>query len=122
MKRIAVITAVGISVVALAVPAAAGTAIPGWLPAANQLVLDRVFGGARPLQTHYISYPHKIAVVFVFSHVVVCGACSAPSNADLPRGRVIRFTYDRRTHRGTGALEFCEAKGTLPPRALCLRR
>lgn len=121
MDRVVVITVVAVSVLAAVMPSAAGTTIPGWVPAANRLVLEHVFGGARPVQTDYISYPHKLAVVFVFSRVVVCGACSAPSNAHLPRGRVIRFTFDRRTHRGTGALEFCEAKGMVPARALCLR-
>jgi hypothetical protein len=99
---------------------------PSWLKASEQQTLDRVFGGARPMHTVTISYPHKIAVVFEFNHVVICGACSAPSNASLPRGRVIRVSYDRSTHQlggaGNGiAMRFCEARGLRPPRAQCLR-
>src|SRR5690348_3692880 len=59
MNRVALITAAAISSLAAAMPAAAGTAIPGWVPALNHVVL-RGFGGARPIQTHYISYPHKL--------------------------------------------------------------
>lgn len=121
MNRLTAGTAAVIAALAAATSANAATAIPGWVPAANRLVLGG-FGDARPLRTHYISYPNRLAVVFVFSHVVVCGACSAPSNALLPRGRVIRFSYNRRTHRATGGVEFCEAHGGLPPRSLCLRR
>jgi len=96
--------------------------LPHWLPAAQVQTLDRVFGGARPSHVVHISYPHKIAVIFEFKRVVICGACSAPSNASLPRGRVIRVSYDRRTHRQNGSMQFCEAGGKSPPRALCLQR
>jgi hypothetical protein len=101
--------------------------VPRWLKAAETLTLDRVFGGARPVRINYISYPHKVAVIFEFDHVVICGACSAPSNASLPRGRVIRVSYDRITHRQGGAkdgvaMQFCEARKDQPPRSLCLHR
>lgn len=96
--------------------------LPRWLPAAETQALDRVFGGARPTHTSYISYPHKIAVVFEFNHAVICGACSAPSNASLPRGEVIRVSFDRQTHRMNGSMQFCESRGMKPSRALCLRR
>jgi len=95
---------------------------PRWLPAAERQTLQAVFGGATPIHTRSISYARKVAVVFEFDHVVICGACSAPSNALLPRGRVIRVSYDRRTHRVTGGLEFCESRSSYPPRAFCLRR
>jgi hypothetical protein len=49
-------------------------------------------------------------------------ACSAPSSASLPRGRVIRLSHDRRTHLITSAYQFCEARGSFPPRAFCLGR
>jgi hypothetical protein len=99
--------------------------LPPWLHKAETLTLNRVFGGARPVHTVYIPYPRKIAVVFEFDHVVICGACSAPSNARLPRGRVIRVSYDRTTDRQGGtndgiAMQFCEARNGRPPRSLCL--
>lgn len=103
------------------------TTEPLWLRAAEQRTLQRVFGGARPVRTIYLAYPRKIAVVFEFDHVVICGACSAPSNASLPRGRVIRVSFDRGTHQLGGAsdgiaMRFCESRGAWPPRANCLRR
>jgi len=117
------------AVLAVAAPAssASSTTVPAWLRAAEHQTLDRVFGGARPVHTVYISYPRKIAVIFEFNKVVICGACSAPSNASLPRGRVIRVSYDRKTHRLGGAsdgfaMRFCESRGAQPPRAQCLRR
>jgi hypothetical protein len=103
------------------------TTVLPWLRAAEQRTLQRVFGGARPVRTIYLAYPRKIAVVFEFDHVVICGACSAPSNASLPRGRVIRVSFDRGTHQLGGAsdgiaMRFCESRGAWPPRANCLRR
>ena len=89
---------------------------PAWLLKQEQLVLHRVFGGAKPQQIEYISYPKKISAVFEFSHVVVCGGCSAPSNASLPRGRVIRVSFDRSTHVAGKAMKFCST------RAACLYR
>jgi hypothetical protein len=97
---------------------------PRWLAAAERQTLLRVFGGAQPVRAYLIGYPNKIAVVWVFDRVVICGACSAPSNASLPRGRVIRLSYDRRTHtvRAADGMRFCETRGSYPPRAACLRR
>jgi len=111
-------------VCSLPVAAAAKASAPGWLAASERQTLNRVFGGARPVRTYLIGYPRKIAVVWVFDRVVICGACSAPSNASLPRGRVIRLSYDRRTHavRAADGMRFCEARGSYPPRAECLRR
>jgi hypothetical protein len=96
--------------------------LPSWLKPAETQTLDRVFGGARPIRTWYASYPHKIAVTFVFNRVVICGACSAPSNANLPRGRAIRVSYNRQTHKESGAMRFCESTGSSPPLSSCLRR
>jgi len=100
--------------------------VPHWLMAAETGELDHVFGGARPIRTDYIWYPRKVAVIWEFGRVVVCGGCSAPSNASLPRGRAVRVSYDLNTHRQGGAADgivmwFCVGKG-LPPRAACLRR
>jgi hypothetical protein len=114
-----------VTVAACGLPAAAAAkAPPPWLAPAERQTLLRVFGGAQPVRTYLIGYPNKIAVVWVFDRVVVCGACSAPSNASLPRGRVIRLSYDRRTHavRAADGMRFCEARGSYPPRTDCLRR
>jgi hypothetical protein len=115
-----------VTVAACGVPAVAAAKAPPprWLAAAERQTLLRVFGGAHPVRTYLIGYPNKIAVVWVFERVVVCGACSAPSNASLPRGRVIRLSYDRRTHvvRAADGMRFCEARGSYPSRAACLRR
>lgn len=107
-----------------AVPTSLATMTPHWLATAERQTLDRVFGGARPVHTQLIPYPQKIAVVWSFDRVVICGLCSAPSNALLPRGRVIRVSYDRRTHllRAADGIRFCEARGSWPPPAACLRR
>lgn len=98
--------------------------LPRWLAPAEARVLERVFGGATPVRTYYLRYPQKIAVIFEFKRVVICGACSAPSNASLPRGRMIRLSFDRRTHlvRSADGLRFCEVRGMYPPRSECLRR
>jgi hypothetical protein len=134
MSRRAVSTVVkplllaGVALASAAPASSASSAtVPPWLRAAEHQTLVRVFGGARPVHTVYISYPRKIAVVFEFNKVVICGACSAPTNASLPRGRVIRVSYDRKTHELGGAsdgfaMRFCESRGALPPRAQCLRR
>lgn len=98
------------------------SSLPRWLPGAERQTLDAVFEAAKPIHIDTISYPRKVAVIFEFSRVVICGLCSAPSNALLPRGRIIRVSYDRETHRITGGYQFCESRGASPPRALCLRR
>jgi hypothetical protein len=95
---------------------------PHWLPGQAKNTLDAVFGGAKPLHTYYISYPRKVAVIFEFDRVVICRTCSGPSNASIPRGRVIRVSFDRRTHRMDSSTQFCESNGTKPSRAICLRR
>lgn len=106
------------------VPVSIAATTPRWLASVERQTLDRVFGGARPVHTQLIPYPKKIAVVWVFDRVVICGMCSAPSNASLPRGRVIRVSYDRHTHalRAADGMRFCEARGSWPPLAECLRR
>jgi hypothetical protein len=96
--------------------------VPRWLKASETRTLDSGFGHARPIHTDYIWYPHKVAVIWEFSHIVICGTCSAPSNASLPRGRVIRVSFNRTTHRMGDALQFCAARDSSPSRAVCLRR
>lgn len=120
--------AVGAILIAASVASSRASArpVPAWLKATETRTLDRAFGGARPIHTDYIWYPRKVAVIWEFNHVVICDSCSAPSNASLPRGRVIRVSYDRHTHRQGGgsdgiAVRFCAGKG-LPPRTACLRR
>jgi len=71
--------------------------LPHWLVAAELGALARVFGGATPIHTYYISYPKKIAVIFEFKGVVICRTCSGPSRTTQPRGRIIRVSFDRQT-------------------------
>jgi hypothetical protein len=119
---VAVVPDVGLPVAA-AEPAASldSGRVPDWLKRAKHKTLNRVFGGARPIRTDHISYPRTVAAVFTFERVVTCATCSAPYNKLRPRGRVIRVSYDRRTHR-QGAMQFCESRGLWPPRACCHRR
>jgi len=58
--------------------------LPRWLKGAETQTLDKVFGGAKPIHTYYISYPRKIAVIFEFKNVVICRTCSGPSAAAVP--------------------------------------
>jgi hypothetical protein len=76
---------------------------------------------------YYIPYPKKIAVIFEFDRVVICGVCSSPTSQTQPRGKVIRVSFDRRTHDLGGAsdgwaMRFCEADGKQPPKSACLRQ
>jgi hypothetical protein len=102
-------------------PASVTLAVPSWLKVADARRIDS-FGGARPIHTYYLWYPHKVAVIFEFRRVVICGVCSAPSNASLPRGRLVRVTYDRESHRAENGIQFCEGGANLPRRAVCLNR
>jgi hypothetical protein len=99
-------------------------AAPRWLLDAERVLLARTFGHAKPVRVSYIPYPKKIAVVFEFAHVVICGLCSSPTAASQPRGRVIRVSFDRRTHRLGGArdgwaMQFCEIRDGQPPKSAC---
>lgn len=96
--------------------------LPRWLPAAEKHALDNVFGSARPIHTYYVSYPRKVAVIFEFNHVVFCRTCSAPTNASIPHGKVIRVSFDRHTHRLNSSMQFCESRDTKPSLALCIHR
>ena len=130
MKRIVpklpVALAVSLGAVLIAASVASGSAssrpVPQWLKAAETRTLDTVFGHARPIRTTYIAYPHKIAVIWEFNHLVICGTCSGPDNASIPRGRVIRVSFSRQTHQLGDAFQLCETRGLSPARALCLRR
>jgi hypothetical protein len=71
--------------------------------------------------------PQKVTIVFEFSRVVICGACSSPTAESQPRGNVIRVSFDRRTHQLGGAsdgwaMQFCEVSDGTPPKSNCLRR
>lgn len=98
--------------------------LPRWLAPAETKALNGMFGGAKPSRVYHLQYPEKIAVVFEFSRIVICGTCSAPSNASIPRGKVIRLSFDRHTHAVLEAdgLRFCESRGSYPPKSECLRR
>ena len=100
---------------------------PAWLRTSERETLRTVFGDAKPIAVAYIAYPKKIAVIWTFSHVVVCGICSGPSNTSIPRGRVVRVSFDRQSHRLAGAkdgwaMQFCEVQGRQPPKQNCLHR
>jgi hypothetical protein len=100
---------------------------PNWLLTAERALLDRAFEHAQPIQVHYIPYPKKIAVVFEFRDVVICGMCSSPTAATQPRGKVLRVSFDRRTHLLSGAadgwaIRFCEVRAGRPPKSTCLHR
>ena len=62
------------------------------------------------------------AVIFEFNRVVICRTCGGPSAASVPRGRVIRISFDRHTHQLNASMQFCESRSALPRRALCLHR
>jgi hypothetical protein len=101
--------------------------VPPWLRASERETLRTVFGNAKPIAVAYIGYPKKIAVIWTFSHVVVCGICGGPSNTSIPRGRVVRVSFDRQSHRLAGAkdgwaMQFCEVRGNQPPKQNCLHR
>jgi hypothetical protein len=124
LRRLAlleVISALGAFSTAPTTAGAGSFMAPHWLRVTEKQTLNRVFGGTHPVRTHYLRYPQKIAVVWEFKRVVACRLCSSPSGA-LAGGRVIRVSFDRQTHRLNGAMEFCEARGSTPNRALCLRR
>lgn len=100
---------------------------PHWLLRSQHQILVRVFEGAKPRHVYYIPYPKKIAVIFEFDRVVICGLCSSPSSQTQPRGKVIRVSFDRQTHDLGGAsdgwaMRFCESDGKRPPKSGCLRR
>jgi hypothetical protein len=131
LRLIAVIPALAACIVLLASTSRAATATraaghpPAWLKASEQRALGRVFGGAKPVRIFVIPYPKKIAVVFVFGRVVVCGVCSAPSSNQTPRGRVVRVSFDRATHELGGAtngwaMQFCDVANGNPPLGRCL--
>ena len=121
--QVAVAAAIGAVLVVASVASSSASMrpVPQWLKAAETRTLDSGFGHARPIHTDYIWYPHKVAVIWEFNHLVVCGMCSAPSNALLPRGRVIRVGFERKTHQPGNAMQFCESRGSSPSRAFCLR-
>jgi hypothetical protein len=96
--------------------------LPSWLPASERQVIVKVFGNAKPVLISQIPYPHKIAVVFEFQEVVRCETCSAPTIEYQPHGRVVRISFDRKTHRLTGGMRFCEVHGITPPLSACMAR
>lgn len=96
--------------------------IPAWVEASSTRTLARLFGNPSVTETWNIPSARKIVVVWEFQWITVCRACSASSNGALPRGRVVRVSFDRRTHRLTGELRFCEVHGIKPPLSACLAR
>jgi hypothetical protein len=96
--------------------------IPSWVEGSAEQTLNRVFGNPVVVASWNIPYPKKIVVVWEFQAITVCRTCSAPSKAARPRGRAVRVSFDRRTHRLTGNIRFCEARGITPPLRACLTR
>jgi hypothetical protein len=99
---------------AIAAPTASVAASdPAWVRPAAVTTANRWFA-ATPVRIDTIAYPRKLAVVLTFERVVVCRVCSAPSNAQTPRARIVRFAFDRATHRpGDGhdlAIHFCRTR------------
>ena len=96
--------------------------IPAWVGASATRTLARVFGNPTVVANWNIPYPRKIVVVWEFQSITVCRTCSATSNRGQPKGRVVRVSFDRRTHRLTGEVRFCEVRGITPPLSACLAR
>jgi hypothetical protein len=96
--------------------------IPAWVGASATQTLTNVFGNPTVVANWTIPYRRKVVVVWEFQWITVCRTCSAPSNAARPRGSVVRVSFDRRTHRLTGEMRFCEVRGTTPPLSNCLAR
>ena len=96
--------------------------IPAWIGASATQMLTHVFGNPTVVANWNIPYPRKVVVVWEFQWIAVCRTCSAPSNATRPRGRVVRVSFDRRTHHSTGEMRFCEVRGITPPLSACLAR
>ena len=128
MKRVAALLTVSTLLVVTASAAGATKFVPPrWLLRSQHQILVQVFESAKPRHVYYIPYPKKIAVIFEFDRVVICGLCSSPSSQTQPRGKVIRVSVDRRTHDLGGAsdgwaMRFCEVDGKRPPKSVCLRR
>jgi hypothetical protein len=131
MRRLTVAVSILAVIAGVSVPVASPAANeftpPRWLLRAERSLLNRAFQRAKPSRVHYIVYPKKIAVVFEFRHVVICGMCSSPNTASQPRGKVLRVSFDRRTHLLSGAtngwaIRFCEVRGNTPPKSDCLHR
>lgn len=96
--------------------------IPSWVAAPAKQTLARVFGNPAVVGIWNIPYPRKIVVVWQFQWITVCRTCEASSNAARPHGRVVRVSFDRRTHRLTGEMRFCQVRGNTPPLSNCLAR
>ncbi len=109
-------------VVVPSVTAKPGDGIPAWVGASATQTLTNVFGNPTVVANWNIPYPRTIVVVWEFQWITVCRTCSAPSHAARPRGRVVRVSFDRRTHRLTGEMRFCEVRGITPPLSNCLAR
>jgi len=106
---------------ALAPAGGASTEIPRWLAGAQNDALHGIFGNAEVIHTYHIWYPSKVAVVFEFTKVEACRTCTGPSPATSPRGRFVRITFNRKTHKIEPGLQFCDVHDSDPPKSVCLR-
>jgi hypothetical protein len=84
---------------------------PRWLEASENQVLATYFG--RPHLTMVSVDPEgqQIRGVFSFQYVVACERCAHPSGSPTPRGRVVRVTFARATHRVSGPMKLCDPNG-----------
>jgi hypothetical protein len=118
-KHVLVALAIAGAIMAAAAPTQAQPSPPAWLgKASTELVY--AFGTENvPVRITTLWYPRRFALVFEFDHTVSCSACSHKANVSQARGQVIRFTFNRRTHRRTATM-ICEG-AMLPPKVACLR-
>lgn len=97
--------------------------VPAWLAAAEKQAVTGTFGdAARVVRTYHVWYPSEVAVIVQFKKNEVCRSCTAPRSSLLPHGRMVRFTFNLRTHHLKPAFAFCLVRGSYPSASYCLRR
>jgi hypothetical protein len=72
---------------------------PKWVTDVAESVQRMFVGRPKPVSVSYYRRKKTVSVTLTFSRIVICGSCSAPSNALRPRGRRATITLDARTHR-----------------------
>jgi hypothetical protein len=83
--------------VAFGAQAAVAAGAPPWVrPTAERTA--QLWFGAKPVRLDAVDLEHRIAVIATFPAEVRCGSCSRPPGAAGMRGRIFRFSLDRKTH------------------------
>jgi hypothetical protein len=59
-------------------------------------------GNPEPIAVRYHQGRKSASVTIRFSDSAVCGGCTAPAGAALPRGRFATLSVDPRTHHTLG--------------------